>query len=86
MRTSTQDRVAIIGDIGGHSEELFSALVRLGADPHTLDLPPDLIVVQVGDLIHRGPDSVGVLAIVWEIMQRQPVSGYSLPVITRRSI
>lgn len=57
-------RIAVIGDIGGHSEELYACLVGLGVDPETLAFPDDLIVVQVGDLVHRGPDSHGVLEIV----------------------
>jgi hypothetical protein len=46
----------VIGDIGGHLSELRTELVRLGAGPDGW-LPDDLIVVQVGDLIHRGPDT-----------------------------
>ncbi len=57
-------RVAVIGDVGGHADELRRELVRLGADAATGDLPPDLTVVQVGDLVHRGPDSAGVVALV----------------------
>ncbi|GEM_PF-754204 len=65
-------RVAVIGDIGGHREELVTELRRLGADPSTLALPADLVVVQVGDLIHRGPDSVGVVALVDRYLSEQP--------------
>ena len=64
-------RVALIGDIGGHSEELYSALVQAGADPDTGELPDDLHVVQVGDLVHRGPDSHGVLDIVAGYLEHQ---------------
>src|SRR5699024_8651761 len=48
------------------------ALVRLGADSRTLRLPSDLHVVQLGDLIHRGPDTHGVLQLVDTILQSQP--------------
>lgn len=65
-------RVAIIGDIGGHLDQLHAALVELGADPKTHTLPAGLAVVQVGDLIHRGPDSAGVVDLVDEIIRRQP--------------
>jgi hypothetical protein len=54
-------RVAVIGDLAGHLGELRRELVRLGAHPETLRLPVDLTVIQVGDLIHRGPDSEGVV-------------------------
>ena len=64
--------VAVIGDVGGHLNALRYELVRLGADPHTGDLPPGLTVVQVGDLIHRGPDSRGVVALVDRYLREVP--------------
>jgi hypothetical protein len=68
----TTGRVAIVGDVGGHQAQLYQELVRLGLDAATLRLPPDLTVVQVGDLVHRGPDSPGVIALVEQIMKTQP--------------
>lgn len=65
-------RVAVIGDIGGHRDELARALVGLGADPARLALPADLTVVQVGDLLHRGPDSDGVVRLVDRLMTDHP--------------
>ncbi|MDF3308797.1 metallophosphoesterase [Rhodococcus sp. T2V] len=64
-------RVAVIGDIGGHREELARELRRLGADDNGR-LPDDLVVVQVGDLIHRGPDSDGVVRLVDRYLRKQP--------------
>ncbi|KOV83303.1 metallophosphoesterase [Nocardia sp. NRRL S-836] len=55
-------RVAVIGDVGGHPDELLRALRELGAGNG--QLPPGLVVVQVGDLVDRGPDSTGVLDVV----------------------
>ncbi len=57
-------RVAVIGDVGGHLVALRRELIRLGADERTGELPADLTIVQVGDLVHRGPDSAGVVALV----------------------
>ncbi|WP_233594971.1 metallophosphoesterase [Amycolatopsis sp. WAC 04169] len=59
-------RVAIIGDVGGHPDQLRRALAWLGATGERL--PPDLTVIQVGDLVDRGPDSTGVLDIVANLL------------------
>ena len=56
--------IALFGDIGGHFKPFKDALCRLGIefDDESDALaptwwPPDLIVIQVGDLVHRGPHS-----------------------------
>ena len=64
-------RIAVIGDVGGHAESLRHELARLGARPDG-SLPEDLLVVQVGDLIHRGPDSAEVVNIVDRYLRTQP--------------
>lgn len=71
-------RVAVYGDVGGHAAELRRSLIELGADPQTFELPDDLTVVQVGDLIHRGPDSHGAIALVGGILRRQPAQWIQL--------
>jgi hypothetical protein len=65
-------RVAVVGDVAGHLTELVGELGRLGADPSTGRLPDDLVVIQVGDLVHRGPDSAGVVALVDRYLTEQP--------------
>ena len=65
-------RVAVIGDVGGHLDELVAELRRLGADPATGALPPDLVVIQVGDLVHRGPRSVAVVELVDRYLTEVP--------------
>lgn len=62
----------MIGDVGGHLPDLVHELSRLGADPATGRLPHDLTVVQVGDLVHRGPDSAGVVELVDSYLRTQP--------------
>lgn len=69
---ATRTRVAVIGDIGGHADALRAELVRLGADPDTGRLPDDLVIVQVGDLVHRGPESDRVVADVDQLIREQP--------------
>ena len=82
--------MALIGDIGGHQAELAQVLTGLGADPEAGMLPDDLTVVQVGDLIHRGPDSAGVIALVENMMAHQPdrwvqlVGNHEAQYLTRR--
>jgi hypothetical protein len=70
--SSPARRYAVIGDVAGHLDELGGELIRLGADPESLALPPDLTVVQVGDLIHRGPASSGVIDLVDRYLRSQP--------------
>lgn len=69
---TSRRRHVVIGDVGGHAQALFDELVRLGADPGTGRLPPDLHVIQVGDLIHRGPDSDQVISLVDGYLTHQP--------------
>lgn len=69
---SSSGRVAVIGDVGGQLGALRRELVRLGADHATGTLPADLVVVQVGDLVHRGPDSAGVVRLVDRYLREQP--------------
>ncbi len=64
--------MAVVGDVGGQANELRAALIQLGAHPENLLLPEDLTIIQLGDLIHRGPDSAGAIDIVRTAMARQP--------------
>ena len=64
-------RIAVIGDVGGHATPLRHELARLGVGPDGT-LPEDLTVIQVGDLIHRGPDSAEVVDVVDHYLQTQP--------------
>lgn len=57
-------RIAVIGDVGGHREPFEKLLRTLGCDPARGTIPRGLTVVQVGDLVHRGPDSPGVVRLV----------------------
>ena len=68
----------MFGDVGGHAKQLRRALVELGADAETLALPNDLTVVQVGDLIHRGPDSPGAIDIARNALATQPAQWIQL--------
>ncbi|MFZ4585841.1 MAG: metallophosphoesterase [Acidimicrobiia bacterium] len=65
-------RIAIFGDIGGHAENFAEHLKRLGVDVAAGLVPDDLVVVQVGDLVDGGPDSVGVLEMVARFLANSP--------------
>ena len=54
----------MIGDVAGHLDALRWALGAHGVDLATATIPDWLVVVQAGDLVHRGPDSAGVVALV----------------------
>lgn len=69
---SPPHRIAVIGDVGGHAWVLRRCLEELEADTKSGALPDDLVVVQVGDLVHKGPDSPGVVALVERMMTGSP--------------
>jgi len=75
---SPTHRVAVIGDVAGHLDELRTELRRLGADDGTGRLPDDLTIVQVGDLVHRGPASDAVIALVDGYLTHQPTQWVQL--------
>ncbi|GAC1320784.1 MAG: hypothetical protein NVSMB12_20650 [Acidimicrobiales bacterium] len=65
-------RFALFGDIGGHLQPFVEGLTTIGADPATGRIPPGLVIIQVGDLIDRGPDSDGCVAIVDRFLAGAP--------------
>jgi hypothetical protein len=57
-------RFALIGDVQGYSDRLTEALLALGVDLDEGVIPEGLTIIQVGDLVHKGPDSAGCIALV----------------------
>ncbi|WP_033342473.1 metallophosphoesterase [Catenuloplanes japonicus] len=57
--------VVIVGDVGGCADQLAAVLPALVEDP-------EAAVIQVGDLVDRGPDSPGVLKLVGERLAEAP--------------
>jgi serine/threonine protein phosphatase 1 len=53
-------RLYAIGDIHGHADLLADLLAQIRAD-HRQRSPAKLVLLSVGDLIDRGPDSAGVV-------------------------
>ncbi|GAB7042883.1 hypothetical protein JCM9533A_67340 [Catenuloplanes niger JCM 9533] len=57
--------MVIVGDVGGCADRLAAVLPALAEDP-------EVTVIQVGDLVDRGPDSAGVLKLVGERLRESP--------------
>lgn len=64
--------VAVFGDVGGHATQFFNALSDLGVDFDNATIPEDLTIVQVGDLIHKGPDSDLIVEFVNAFLTNSP--------------
>lgn len=65
-------RGAIFGDVGGHRNQFFAALSALGVNLATGEVPDDLHVISVGDLVHRGPDSDDIVNFVDKALDINP--------------
>ncbi len=67
--TDSGERIYAIGDIHGRSDLLQQLLAKIG--DHSRALPParSLYVVLVGDLVDRGPDSAGVLEMLFNLQR-----------------
>jgi hypothetical protein len=65
-------RVAVLGDLSGHLAPFTQALSALGVDVPAARLPDDLAVVQVGDLVHKGPDSEAIVGLVDQLLVQNP--------------
>ena len=58
--------VHVVGDVHGHLEPLVDLMGHLGLDPASW--PAGQVLVFVGDLTDRGPDSPGVVRLVGELI------------------
>jgi Calcineurin-like phosphoesterase len=65
-------RIAVLGDLSGHLAPFVQALRELGVDVAGAEVPDDLVVVQVGDLVHKGPDSDAIVALVDRLLDANP--------------
>lgn len=63
-------RLAIFGDVGGHAGVFAKGLRQLGVKNGYI--PDDLIVLQMGDLIHKGVNSEMIVSRVDELMKNNP--------------
>lgn len=65
------DRIAVYGDVHGHRIPFLESLAQLGVS-RDFRMPDDLVVIQVGDLVHRGPDSLQLLEAVGQLLENNP--------------
>lgn len=72
VATLLRMRVALFGDIGGHYEPFARGLTEVGVDVSSGHIPTDLVVIQVGDLIDRGPNSPGCVALADRLWRASP--------------
>lgn len=76
LETIEAPRIAVLGDLSGHLKPLLTTLAELGVEvddrnvPRRVTWPDDLVVVQVGDLVHKGPVSELVVAVVDALFRR----------------
>lgn len=66
-------KILIYGDIGGCLDEFIASLERHGCfiTPSGIDAPDDVVIIQVGDLIDRGPKSNELVALVHKTLRYQ---------------
>lgn len=55
---------AVFGDVGGHWKPLMNGLDALGVDHKNKIIPKNLVIVQAGDLIHKGRSTNELVAFV----------------------
>jgi serine/threonine protein phosphatase 1 len=69
-------RVYAVGDIHGRCD-LFAALLAAIEDDDSASIPAETTVVLLGDLVDRGPDSAGVIALArdWQSRRRVRILG-----------
>ena len=65
-------RNVVLSDTGGWLPQLLNTFDRLGIDAEASTMPADLRVIHCGDLIHKGPYSTHLLAIVTGLMVNNP--------------
>lgn len=65
---------AVFGDAGGHYQALAQGLTRLGVTLGTggqgYSIPHNLTIIQAGDIIHKGPHSEQIIAMVSMLMRK----------------
>lgn len=61
----------LIGDVGGHLPFFEDALTAAGVSAGGV-VSEGVVVVQVGDLVHKGPDSDACVSLAGKLLDRNP--------------
>lgn len=72
MEQRSAQKLVVIGDVGGHLDVFQEALKVAGADLEAGLLPEDVHVAQVGDLVHKGPQSERCVALAELFLTTNP--------------
>lgn len=65
-------RNIVFGDTGGWMPQLLAAFDELGINAEESTIPENMRIIHCGDLVHKGPFSSHLLAIVTGLMVRNP--------------
>lgn len=80
----------IYGDIGGHYNEFIASLHDYGVDTDNYTIPKGTVIVQVGDLVHKGPDSEKIVIMVSAFANKYPeqwiqlIGNHELPYLSKQ--
>lgn len=83
-------KYAIFGDVGGYADRFIRGLNNIGVDTENYVIPDDLTIVQVGDLVHKGPDTPKVIEMVNGFIRKYPTrwvqlaGNHELPYLTNQ--
>ena len=65
-------KLHVFGDTGGHAKQLLNGLKTVGVDLENFIIPKDIKILHLGDLIHKGPSSEYLVALVHLLMEKNP--------------
>jgi hypothetical protein len=65
-------KIYVYGDIGGWYKPFRDSLEKIGVDTKKRIFPKDTVVIQVGDLIDKGPYSESVVSMVDDFLRDAP--------------
>lgn len=80
-RAPAGTRIYAIGDVHGRRDLLDQVLARIKQDASATDAPARKVLVLLGDLIDRGPDSRGVVERAAQLLDGEILSDFEVHVL-----